>query len=223
MKLATHTRALYPEEIKILKATAVKRKTEIKGQINYANFLPALFTSIFCTTIIIKSENVIAYFLFVIIALFSFSYLLFRSLFILSERKALKEEIQCIDNYISYGNIVVNRIKANRIAVVEGKDFGDAGYDPEYYIIELNTGEVLFHKNYLNLTQTDFPCLEFDIYSRDFSLLTNRVVFAYSGKINPIIISADNRYCYEKIYGQPHFGVRNIEFDKLTREYNNCA
>lgn len=224
MKLFINTRNLYPEELRVLDVRLSKEKKELKEIIKYEKFLKNGLIGIICTILIIITKNELLLIALGTIAFVSFGYILFTLVGIYYDSKFLRILINNLNSNINNGKVTVCRIQSKRIAIAKGivDDFSEG--DLNYFIIELDADSVYFYRNTQYIFIDGFPCLDFDIYSDNEAFLMGKPIYPLSEIVNPIIIETNKRYSYEKIFGTPTFNIiKNINFDKLIEQYNNCA
>lgn len=222
MRLLKNTRDFNLDEMQILNIRLAGEQKKLKEIISYKKFLKHGIIGIICVALIIITENELLLIGLITLALVSFGYLLFTPICIYYDQKYLRAEIKNLNDYINNGMATVFSIRSKRVAKVAAVVDEFTGGTLAYFLIELDVESVLFYRDTQYIFIEGFPCLDFDIYDAHDAFFLGKPICPHSEIIDPIIIDEKARCCYEKKFGIPTFGIKNINFDKLISQYNNC-
>lgn len=219
MDILFKTRHFYPDEQKLLKILKTQKEKEGRGKIKYYHFLIAGFLGAGFTYLASLTKGSFWVFPFGVLAVFAFAFIVFMPYEMYKAQKKNKLFLQQLNAYIDRGTVDTCLINAKRIAVA--KEYEDEG---DLFIIEYDTDRILYLWDYDYNLQKKFPCLDFEIYEDNFFKLAGRQVYPLSDRINPLTIDKKAKWNYISKAGAPeHLETCNVNFDKLTGEYNSNA
>lgn len=216
MNLRKISRPFYEDEARILSSLLKSKKKELNRKPRYYYLVIAIIIAAGCTYGAVKTNLDVIRFLLGTIAVFLWSFTVFTPYEIYKQQKKLKSDTNRLQEYVSAGIVCTYPVSAKRIALA--KKYED---ESDLYIIEIQNNNVicLWDREY-NLNKK-FPCLNFEIYDEDFTLLTGRQVYQLSEKIKPILIAPKAKWNYMIKNGVPeNLQIISINFDKLIEKIN---
>jgi hypothetical protein len=158
-------------------------------------------------------------FVFGTIAVFSFACVILMPYEIYKNSRRARLKIKQINNVLLANSIDVTPITAKQIALA--KEYEDEG---DLYIIETDNSDILYLWDNDYTLKKNFPCLEFEIYDKDFYALIGRQVNSLGNKFKPIVINAKAKWTYLTKVGLPdHLTIDRKNFNRLVDEINNVA
>jgi hypothetical protein len=219
MEIVYKTRQLYPDEQRILKTLKTKKEKKGGSKIKFYHYLIAAVVGAGCTWVAALNEHNFWILPFGTLAVLSFGFIVFMPYEVYKQQKVYKNFLKQLTTAMEKGTVDTCVIHAKRIAFAE--EYEDEG---DLYIIECDTDTVLYMWDNEYNMQKKFPCLDFEIYEEGFSMLTGRLIYPSSGRIQPIIIDKKAKWNYMGKIGSPgHLQIDNVNFYKLIEEYNSCA
>ncbi|WP_316843082.1 hypothetical protein [Pedobacter psychrodurus] len=222
MKLFKNTRDFNLEEMQILNLRLAGEQKKLKEILKYKKILIHGIIALICIALIKITGNELLLIGLGTIAMISLGYVLFTPICIYYDQKYLRAEIKKLNGYINNGKATVFGIHSKRIAEVAAVVDEFTGGTPAYFLVELDVESVLFYRDTQYIFIAGFPCLDFDIYATHDAFFLGKPICPLSKIIDPIILDEKARCCYEKKFGTPTFGIKDINFDKLIGQYNNC-
>jgi len=217
--LKKQTRPLNLKESKALIKIRSSADKDLRRGYKAHYFLVAIVVGSACVYLANWTKYDFLTFVFGTIAVLSFSFVVFMPYEIYKDLKRAKLKSKEIDDILHANIIDVTPIRAKQIAVA--KEYEDEG---DLYIVEIEDGNILYlWDNDYNLRK-NFPCLEFEIYSKDFYKLIGWEINPLTDKFKPIVIDAKAKWAYmKKIGGPEHLTIEKKDFKNLVEQINNVA
>jgi len=208
-----HTRDLTVKEIKALRKIRDSNANTLKNRIGLSFFLISTLLGTASAYIADWTRYGVVTFIFGTIAVICFGIVVFGPYEIWKTRTDAKEKVKQIDAVLEQGIIEVYTVAANRIAMAR-EDGGNL------FIVEVSKNRILYLWNNNFDLKSPFPCLNFEIYTKEFQALIKRPINPTSEKIKPFVISKKNKMkLYEEI-GPEHLDVHGNDFDELIKPDN---
>ena len=207
-------RELNSDELYILKT--LKSQAEWKGsgkRIYFGLFLPIFIGIIFaCLTITTKNS----FFVYIAAISFAIAVVVPYDLY-----KVDKNKLQRLNKFIEKRTVETCRIQTTRIAISV-----DDGEEDGRSIIEIGKDKVLYLYEIDDFASKNFPCLQFEIYEKNFFELTDRMINPLSERVNPIIIDSKKTWNYilesetiEQLLGAPEdVSTENRSFNEVLKK-----
>lgn len=219
MDIVYTKRNFYPDEIRVLKTLKKQKEKERGGRIKLYHFFIAGLLGVGLTYITAILPDSIWTFIFGTLAVLAFAFIVLGAYEMYKSKKRCREFLYQLNSIIDKGVVSVCRINAKRIAIAP--EYED---ESDLYIIELGENEVLHLWDAQYNLKKKFPCLDFDIYGEEFSMLTGRQIYPLSGKVEPLQISSRAKWNFMKQYEIPeHLEIEKISFDTILEKYTSCA
>ena len=207
-------RELNSDELYILKT--LKSQAEWKGsgkRIYYGFFLP-IFIGILFAFLTITTEN--SFFVYISAISFAIAVVVPYDLY-----KVHKNKLQRLNKFIEKRTVETCRIQTTRIAISV-----DDGEEDGRSIIEIGKDTVLYLYEIDDFASKNFPCLQFEIYEKNFFELTDRMINPLSERVNPIIIDSKKTWNYilesetiEQLLGAPEdVSTENRSFNEVLKK-----
>lgn len=217
--LKKQTRQLTLKETKALNKIRLSVDTRLKQGYRAHYFLFAFILGTIFVYFATWTKYDFPVFVFGTIAVLSFACVVFMPYEIYKDLRRARLKIKQLDNVLGTNSIDVTPITAKQIALA--KEYEDEG---DLYIIETDNSDILYlWDNDYNLKK-NFPCLEFEIYDKDFYELIGRQINPLSEKFKPIVINAKAKWTYLKNVGGPgHLTIERTDFKKIVEQINNVA
>jgi hypothetical protein len=218
------TRALYPDELRrlnTLKTKTEKNKTKTSKSLV---FFWALLLGIVCTCVAVETpKDSFWFFIFGTVAVFSFATAVFKLFNDLKAQDKNKNILQRVHALIDKQTVDTCPVNATRIALAE--TYED---ESDWYIFELGNDKILRYWDVdFAYNSRKFPCLQFEIYEKNFAHLTGNDIYPLSEKIKPVVlIDPKKKWKYmcqfdpfEHLVGAgENIGIANIGFDELISQ-----
>lgn len=219
MTTAPIARPLNRAEILLLK----KLKKEVSDAVNRRfriwTFVIALLLGVLSAYLAWRIHGGFFKFIFGTLAIFCFAFIIFTPFELRKSRKRMAERVKRADGFLQAGQVNVVPIDALQIALAE--EYEDEG---DLYIIEYETGRVLYLWDYGYNLEKRFPCRHFEIYEEAFSQLIDRPLYATSEKITPVVINRKNKWEYiVKVAWPKNLTTEQIAFATLVDQYNTIV
>lgn len=219
MDIVYTKRNFYPDEIRVLKTLKKQKEKERGGRIKLYHFFIAGLLGVGLTYITAILPDSFWTFIFGTLAVLAFAFIVLGAYEMYKSKKRCREFLYQLNSIIDKGVVSVCRINAKRIAIAP--EYED---ESDLYIIELGENEVLHLWDAQYNLKKKFPCLDFDIYGEEFSMLTGRQIYPLSGKVEPLQISSRAKWNFMKQYEIPeHLEIEKISFDTILEKYTSCA
>jgi len=220
------TRELYLDEMQVLKTLKNQTEERIGKKPIFSWFILSIFIGIifFCfATFFIGRFGILSAIIGVILIVIAVvvTYNLYKT------QKKDKEFLRRYNTLIEIRTVKTCRINATRIATTEE---GEAGW----CIVELSKNKVLYLFKFGDLFEFGdvkrgkFPCLQFEIYDKNFFELTGNQIYPFGEEIEPVMIDSKKTWRYmsendtsDQFLEVPEFldfDIENINFDEVIKK-----
>lgn len=219
MDIVYTKRNFYPDEIRVLKTLKKQKEKERGGRVKLYHFFIAGLLGVGLTYIAAILPDSIWTFIFGTLAVLAFAFIVLGIYEMYKSKKRCRAFMHQLNSIIDKGVVSVCRMNAKRIAIAP--EYED---ESDLYIIELGENEVLHLWDAQYNLKKKFPCLDFDIYGEEFSMLTGRQIYPLSGKVEPLQISSRAKWNFMKEHEiAKHLEIEKVSFDALLEKYTSCA
>lgn len=219
MDIVYTKRNFYPDEIRVLKTLKKQKEKERGGRVKLYYFFIAGLLGVGLTYITAILPDSIWTFIFGTLAVLAFAFIVLGAYEMYKSKKRCRAFLYQLNSIIDKAEVSVCRINAKRIAIAP--EYED---ESDLYIIELGENEVLHLWDAQYNLKKKFPCLDFDIYGEEFSMLTGRQIYPLSGKVEPLQISSRAKWNFMKEHEiAGHLEIEKVSFDALLEKYTSCA
>jgi hypothetical protein len=217
--LKKQSRQLTLKETKALNKIRSTADKDLKlGYKAHYFFFAVIFGTIFIYLATWTKYDFLA-FVFGTIAVFSFAIAVLMPYEIYKILRKARLKIKQLDNILVTNSIDVTPITAKQIALA--KEYEDEG---DLYIVETEDCDILYLWDTDYNLKKNFPCLEFEIYNKEFYELIGRQINPISDKFKPIVIDAKAKWNYlRKVAVPEHLTIEKRDFKKLIEQINNVA
>lgn len=212
-KLERISRPLSLKEIKTLKKVRNSRESELERGYKTRAIITAVIIGIASLYLATWTRYDLFTFILATLAVFSFAYLIIQPFETFKDRKRARSIINRVNAFLEPGNIEVMPVSATRVALA--REFKDEG---DLYIVDTSGSTILYMWDSMGNLKKNFPCLQFEIYDRDFAELIGRQINPLTEKIKPIEIPAKAKWNYLQKTKPEHLAIEKKNFDKLVEK-----
>ena len=216
--LQRQTRPLNAKEIKTLGKIRSSREKELRRPFQWAQPASAIVLGALALYLATWTRYDLITFLLGTFSVFCVAFVIIRPYEYFKDRKRARVMRGKVDEVLDEGMVEVAPVTAKQVALAkEHEDEGDL------YIVDIDKGHVCYMWDRGYNLKKNFPCLEFEIYSEEFSQLIGRQINPLSEKMKPVIIDPRAKWNYLNKTGAPdHLAIEKRNFEKLIEKISNA-